>query len=105
MRRERQGVAPLAGGVDESGEDDDDDGRADESGEIRIDTLESELGEDGGQRRKDRGPERPVEPLCTGHARQTYRQPAGAVSNRRRRIRRRSSAPRSAPPGRRPAPT
>src|SRR5215831_8202929 len=67
MRRERQGVAPLAGGVDESSEDDDDDGRADEGGEVRIDTLEPELGEDGGQRREDRGPKRPVKPLSTGH--------------------------------------
>src|SRR5882724_11675989 len=62
VRGERERVAPLAGGVDEPGEHDDDDRRANESGQIGIDTFEPELGEDGREGREDRGPERPVEP-------------------------------------------
>src|SRR6267142_857529 len=52
VRREGERVTPLAGGVHEPGEDDDDDGGANEGRQIGIDTLEPELGEDGGERRE-----------------------------------------------------
>src|SRR5438445_192873 len=44
---ERERVAPLAGGVHEPGQHDDDDRRANESRQVGVDPFEPKLGEDG----------------------------------------------------------
>src|SRR2546425_3695139 len=80
VRGERERVAPLARGVHEPGQHDDDDRRANEGRQIGIDTFEPELGEDGGERREHGGPERPVEPAGVAHHAPIAASPAGRVA-------------------------